>query len=115
MANFLALDSVLQVKSPKRSHSNPLVRELPVEVHSPLLHGQTSPTLKCFGVDQEVHVFLIKLASNLIASKSPWRLECFPANMLYFVFSQVQSGCYGFVGGIFERLRIWLDSSEPDH
>ena len=87
MANFLALDSVLQVKSPKRSHGNSLVRELPVEVHSPLLHGQASPTLKCFGVDQEVHVFLIKLADKLIGGGSLWWLERFPANMLYFVLS----------------------------
>jgi len=115
MANFLALDFVLQVKSPKRSHSNPFVRELPVEEHSSLLHGQASPPFKRSGVDQEVHVFLIKLTDNLLSGGRLRRRECLPANVLYFVFGQVQSGCYGLIGGVLESFCGWLRGSESDH
>ena len=78
-----------------------------MEEHSPLLHGQASPPFKRSGVDQEVHVFLIKLVHELIAGRGLWWLESFPTNMLYFVLGQVQSGCNGFIGGVLERLRSW--------
>ena len=115
MPNFFALDSVLQIKPSERGHGNPFVRELPVEEHSSLVHGQASPAFKCFGVDQEVHVFLIKLADNLICGERLRGRKCLPANVLDFVFGQVQSGCYGFISGVLERLRSWLRGSESDH
>ena len=60
-------------------------------------------------------MFLIKLADKLISGLGLRRRECLPANVLDFVFGQVQSGCYGFIGGVLERLCGRLGGSESDH
>ena len=115
MAHFLALDPVFEVKASERGHGNPFVRELPVEVHGPLLHGQACPLLECARADQKVHVLRIQLAHSLIGGEGSRHCECLTANVLNFVLSQVQGGGNDLVAGVLEGFGSRLGGSEPDH
>ncbi len=82
---FLALYSMSQIKSSKRSHSYSFVRELSMKVHSSLLHGEIGPSFKSFRIDQKVYMFLIKLSHKLLAGQSHFRHERFSALILNLV------------------------------
>ena len=71
-----------------------------MEVHSSLLHSESGPTLKSYGIGQKVYVFLIELSHKLLAGQSPLWLERLPAHVLNFVLGEVQNRGNGLVRGI---------------
>ena len=65
LPHLLALYPMPQIKPPQGSHSYSFISELPMEEHSPFLHGEPGPPLESNRRDQEVYVLLIKLPHKL--------------------------------------------------
>ena len=72
-----------------------------------LFHGETSPLFESFGAQKKVNMVLVKLSFFLFGS---WRFESFEglsANMLDFVFSQVQTLGNGLIRSVLASKRRW--------
>ena len=95
LSHFLAFYPMLQIQFSKRSHCYSFVCELPMEVHSSLLHSESGPPLESNRRDQEVYVLLIKFPHKLFIGQSLLRLERLSAYVLNFVLGEVQSSGYG--------------------
>ena len=91
--HFLALDAMLQIKSPERCYSYALVLENLGKSCASFFHCPASPLLEGFWAEKEVKVVLVKLsAEHLFCYTLRWH-EPFPAYVLNFVLSKVQTLC----------------------
>ena len=107
LSNFFSSDTIFEVKSSERSNSYSFVWEPSMESDLSLFHSKTSPLFECFRVQKIVNMVLVKLSFFLL---STWRFDSFEglsANMLNFVFSQVQTLGNGLIRSILASKRCW--------
>jgi len=114
LSNFLSSDTIFEVKSSERSNSYSFVLEPSMESDLSLFHSKTSPLFECFRAQKIVKMLLIKLSFFLLSTWSFHSFKCLSANMLNFVFSQVQTLGNGLISSILASKRCWSLWSEPD-
>ena len=88
--HFLALDAMLQIKSPERCYSYALVLENLGKSCASFFHGPASPLFEGFWAEKEVKVVLLESSAEHLFCYAPRWNELFPAYVLNFVLSKVQ-------------------------
>jgi len=92
---------MFEVESTQRSNSYAFARKPSMESDLSLFHCEASPLFECFQAKKIVNMLLIKLSVFVLIA---WRFYIFKglsANMLNFVFSQVETLRNGLVCCIF--------------
>ena len=89
---------MFEVESSQRSDSYAFARKPSMKSDLSLFHCEASPLFECFGAEEIVNVLLIELSVVVLIDLRFENFKGFSANMLYFVFSQVETLGNGLVG-----------------
>ena len=89
---------MFEVESTQRSDSYAFAGKPSMKSDLSLFHCEASPLLECFGAKKIINVLLIELSVVVLINLRFDNFKGFSANMLNFVFSQVEKLGNGLVG-----------------
>ena len=81
---------MFEVESSQRSDSYAFARKPSMKSDLSLFHCEASPLLECFGAEEIVNMALVKLSIVVLIDLRFDNFKGFSANMLNFVFSQIE-------------------------